>query len=254
MGGMFAVITDYRSAMVAMILTKDTSSTVRPDRRYPLFVMAVLAILAFFTLRSVWLDSTLAADLTPFYHNAAYQADLLLDNFPIYKQTYADSCGPTSLRMLYSYLVQPVAEQAFATRFDIPLGQGGMLPNQFATALQTTLTGYKVSHQVAVPDPTLLAQIYQQLQHGIPVPIYFSTVNAWHRPNFDTHYSVVIGIRPQQQTVVIANAYGWLEVMTIPDFLGALKYHNYRQAPLAFRLGQFFGVISPNNLFLVKNV
>lgn len=227
-------------------------SSNRNSQSVMISVLAMFAILTFCALRWLWVERALADDLAPFYNNAAYQADRLLEDFPLHKQTYANSCGPATVSMLYAYLVEPVSEQEFAQQFAIPLGKRGMLPRQFAGLLQAALADYAVSHQEAVRDAALLEQIYQQLQHGIPVPIYFSTVNAWNRPHFDTHYSVLIGIRPQQQAVVIANAYGFLEEMTIPDLLSALKYHNYQQAPLTFRLGQFFGLIRPNNLFLIQ--
>lgn len=227
-------------------------SSIRNSQSVMISVLAMFAILTFCALRWLWVERDLADDLAPFYNNAAYQADRLLEDFPLHKQTYANSCGPATVSMLYAYLVEPVSEQEFAKQFAIPLGKRGMLPRQFAGLLQVALADYAVSHQAAVRDAALLEQIYQQLQGGIPVPIYFSTVNAWDRPNFDTHYSVVIGIRPQQQTVVIANAYGFLEEMTISELLRALKYHNYQHAPLAFRIGQFFGVIRPNNLFLIQ--
>ena len=198
-------------------------SSSRNSKSVTISVFAMLAILTFCALRWFWVERDLADDLAPFYNNAAYQAGRLLEGFPLHQQTYANSCGPATLSMLFAYLVEPVSEQEFARQFDIPLGKRGMFPRQFATLLQRSLAGYAVSHQVAVRDAALLEQIYQQLQHGIPVPIYFSTVNAWDRPHFDTHYSVVIGIRPQQQTVVIANAYGFLEEMTIPALLRPLQ-------------------------------
>jgi hypothetical protein len=94
--------------------------------------------------------------------------------------------------------------------------------------------------------------MYSQLKSGFPVPIYFATVNDWNSSVLDTHYSAVIGMRPRRREIVVANAYGYRETMTYSHFLGAAEYHNYRSAPLGFRIGVLFGVIDANNMFLMS--
>ena len=217
-------------------------------------VLAVTVIALLGAIRLTSIQAHLTGSLEPFYANPAYQTDLMLENFPIYKQAYANSCGPTTISMLYSYLVEPISEQGLADKLGVSLGKSGMLPTKFYNKLQSALeeAGYHVEHHVNVADSAFLEQIYLQLKQGIPVPIYFSTVNAWDKPNFDTHYSVIIGIRPQNRQVVIANAYGFLEEMLISDLLIAVKYNNFRNAPVDFRLGLFVGLINQNNLFVIQ--
>lgn len=110
-------------------------------------------------------------------------------------------------------------------------------------------TGYRVRHRVNLSEAEFLEQVAVQLRQGLPVPIYFSTLNPWNEPNYDTHYSVIIGLRAQAKTVVIANAYGYLEELPLTDLLSATNFANFRGMPLDFRLGLFFGVINQNNLF-----
>jgi hypothetical protein len=217
-------------------------------------IWIILAVLVGLILRLIAIQTALTGSEANFFANPAYQANVLLENFPVYKQVYANSCGPTTISMIYSYLVNPISEQGLADQLNFPLGKSGMLPTQFFDKLQSALgkSGYHVEYQVNIPDADFLGHVYTQLQHGIPVPIYFSTVNAWDRPNYDTHYSAIIGMRPQQRMVVIANAYGFLEEMPVDDLLLAIKYNNYRDAPIDFRLGLFAGVINKNNLYIIQ--
>lgn len=214
----------------------------------------MLTALAFFTIRQIIIKTNLANSPAAFYNAPVAHPDLLLDDFPVYKQAYANSCSPTTISMVYSYLVKPISEQELADKLGFSLGRSGILPDQFSEGLESVLIdyGYQVEHQVNISDDVFLEQVYLKLKQGIPVPIYFSTVNEWDKPNYDTHYSVIIGVRPQKHEVVIANAYGFLEEMPISDLLHAVKYENYHNPPFDFRLGLFVGVINMNNMFLIQ--
>lgn len=219
-----------------------------------IILLVVLLLITLFTIRMMIIQTIITTPPVTFLSHPAYQKDLLLENFPIYKQVYANSCGPTTVSMVYSYLVEPISERALAEKLGISLGESGRLPDQFANELQMALAGngYRVKHQTNIRDEMFLEQIYEQLQHNIPVPIYFSTVNAWDKPNYDTHYSVIIGIKPQERKVLVANAYGYLEEMLIEDLLEAIKYKNYQNAPSYFRLGVFLGRIDKNNIYIIE--
>ncbi len=214
----------------------------------------MLTVLTFFVIRQITITVNLANSPTAFYNDPFVQSDLLLDDFPVYKQAYANSCSPTTISMVYSYLVKPISEQELADKLGFSLGRSGMLPAQFSERLNSALMeyGYQVEHQVNISDDIFLEQVYLKLKQGTPVPIYFSTINAWDKPNYDTHYSVIIGLRPQKHEVVIANAYGFLEEVSISDLLHAMKYENYHNPPFDFRLGLFVGVINRNNMFSIQ--
>jgi hypothetical protein len=224
-----------------------------PTRRRIVTSAGVLAgllfilVLAFVAVRPAIIHARLESPTT----GVIGGEDVVLQGFPVYGQAYANSCGPTTISMIYSFLIEPVSEGDLADQLDIPLGRSGMLPGQFANVLQTALArhGYQVRHSVNVPDAVFVQRVYEQLMQGIPTPIYFSTLNAWDRPNFDTHYSVIIGLKPREQVVIVANAYGFREEMTIRDLLAGMKYENYRDAPLNFRLGLLAGLIDRNNLY-----
>lgn len=225
-------------------------------RRYALFgvciALPLLTLLLAFRLKII--DDFLSDSPVDFYTNSAYQTDLLLENFPVYRQAYDNSCGPTTISMAYSYLIKPISEQELAVKLGFPLGQSGMLPKQFYKRPGSAFGeyGFHVEHQANISNNAFVERTYLQLKQGVPVPIYFSTINDWNKPNYDTHYSLVIGLRPKRGEAVIANAYGFLEEMPISELLGALKFENFQNAPLDFRMGLFFGVINKNNLFIIE--
>jgi hypothetical protein len=214
----------------------------------------ILLLVLLLTIRLIIIEAIISNSPEAFYKNFAYQKDVILENFSVQKQSYTNSCGPTTISMTYSHLVEPISEHELAGKLGFSLGKSGMLPRQFHKTLHSALGeyGYRIEHQSNITDIEFLERTYLQLQQGIPVPIYFSTINQWNEPNYDTHYSLIIGIRPAKKEVLIANAYGFLEDMPIPELLRDIKYENYLNSPYYFRAGMFVGAINKNNFYLIE--
>ena len=237
-----------------MVLNKATNSI--QTRRYFIFGVcsSFLLLILLLSVRLFIIEAIISKYPEALYTNSAYQKDLILENFSVQKQSHANSCGPTTISMAYSYLVEPISEQELAGKLGFTLGKSGMLPKQFYKTLNSALGeyGYRIEHQTNITDTEFLERTYLQLQQGIPVPIYFSTINRWNEPYYDTHYSLIIGIRPAKKEVIIANAYGFLEDMPISELLRDIKYENYLNSPYYFRLGLFVGAINKNNFYLIE--
>lgn len=197
-------------------------------------------------------DKRLQDNVSSISHSPDYSAPLKLDRFPIYKQPNSWSCGPTTIRMVLAYLSEHRSNKQSMDESILTNRNSGMLPKTFEKYLRTFLKGYDVEFRNNIPDSELLKTIYGQLKKGLPVPIYFSTVNDWDKPNYDTHYSAVIGINFEKKEVTIANAYGYEEEVRLNDFLGSLKYSNYKNRPLSFQLATMAGIIKKNNIYIIE--
>jgi len=231
--------------------SKNTSSHIF---KWFVIVFALIGLIVLGALINSGNAKNLSVSTDDFFSNSDNQASLQLADFPIHTQEFANSCGPATISMLYSWLVNPISEAQLTEQSNRIPGQKGMFPVEFAKALQQALTsqGFTLQHLKNVPDDQMLQAIYAQLQAGLPVPIYFSTQNAWNLPNYDTHYSVITGINPAERSLTIANAYGFEENISIDDFLLSTKYDNFENPPFEFLLGRFFGVIKRNNLYLLS--
>jgi hypothetical protein len=183
--------------------------------------------------------------------NMAYDP-VLLDGFRIYKQPNSWSCGPTTIKMVAAYIYENTKVNQNYNETLLANRKSGMLPKTFEKYLGECLIGYDVELRCNISDSILLKSIYGQLKKGLPVPVYFSTINQWDKPNYDTHYSVVIGLDFKKESVTIANAYGFKEEVGLNDFLESLKYENYKNEPLGFRLATMTGIIKKNNIYIIK--
>jgi hypothetical protein len=197
-------------------------------------------------------DKRLQDNFINITNNPDYKEALKIDKFPVYKQSYSWSCGPTTISMVCTYLKEPKNEKQVLYINKITNRKSGMLPKTFERYLRNSLQKYNVEMISNIPDSEIIRTMYNQLKQGLPVPIYFSTLNYWDKPNYDTHYSAAIGIDLVKGTVTIANAYGFEEEVNVNDFLASLKYDNYKNKPLAFRLATLVGVIKENNIYILS--
>jgi hypothetical protein len=232
-----------------MTISKTTS------KKWICLAMVLVVFLLIIITLSPFIRNTKHSNISTeaFFSDPAHQTDLLIIGFPVYKQNYANSCGPTTIAMIYSWLVEPVTEAEITERLGRTPGKKGMLPGEFSRALHSVLLdrGFKVQNLTNVSEYYFLNTVYDQLKTGMPVPIYFSTENDWDKPNFDTHYSVIIGYDSENQQFSIANAYGFTQELSAVELLRAISFVNYKHPPLEFKLGRLFGLIKPRNLYLL---
>jgi predicted double-glycine peptidase len=198
------------------------------------------------------IESRIHDDISSVVKSEKYQKSIELENFPVYGQLYSYSCGPTTISMVYSYLEKPKSEKDLLRELDLENRKKGMLPKTFLKYIRQSLKGYSVNLENNITDSQVLTLIYSQLEKGIPVPVYFSTINHWDKPNYDTHFSVVTGIDIREEKVIIANAYGFREKVNIKDFLDSMKYENYKKKPLYLAFSVFFEIIKKNNIYLIS--
>ncbi len=127
-----------------------------------------------------------------------------------------------------------------------------MLPREFLAYLRKALPTRSVELVSDRPPRDVLALLHSQLAAGIPVPIYFSTANAWEGPKFDTHYSAVTGIDLTRGFIHMANVYGFEEDLALSDFFARLSFANYQDEPILHRFSRLTGYIAKNNLFVIS--
>jgi uncharacterized protein YvpB len=217
------------------------------------FIMGTLCIIfILYLFNNYRIDKRIADDIESITRDKKYEKTIELKDLPIYSQLYDYSCGPTTMSMVYSYLERPKAEKELQSELSLESRKKGMLPKTFLKYIRLSLKEYDITLENNISDTEVLKLIYSQLEKGIPVPIYFSTINDWDKRNYDTHYSAVTGISMKDDKIVISNAYGFREEVKMKDFLNSLKYENFKNKPLYLTISTFFGVIKKNNIYVIN--
>ena len=115
-----------------------------------------------------------------------------------------------------------------------------------------------MSYSVSMLNPTSQAEILnvvtESLLNRLPVIFFYSAIDDWNKPNYNTHYGVIYGLDMSKQIVKISNPYGYLEELTFTELFEGLSFQSFESEPLLFHLGRVVGYIKPNNIFLLENV
>ena len=64
------------------------------------------------------------------------------------------------------------------------------------------------------------------------------------------HYSLVTGLDIPGNKVTIANPYGYVEEISLDEFLDRTRFDAYEDMPLFLKLGFAFGIFEKNTVFV----
>ena len=100
-------------------------------------------------------------------------------------------------------------------------------------------------------DSELIAAVYDNLANGIPVPIEWA---AKYGDDWTLHYSLVTGMDLANDRVTVANPYGYMEELSVDEFLSRTSFEAYEGMPLFLRLGFAFGIFEENTVFIPERL
>jgi len=81
----------------------------------------------------------------------------------------------------------------------------------------------------------------------VPVPVEWA---AKFGGEWTLHYSLVTGIDIPGDKVTVANPYGYVEEISLDEFLNRTRFDAYENMPLFLKLGFAFGVFEKNTVFV----
>jgi hypothetical protein len=175
-----------------------------------------------------------------------------VENVHQYTQPDAFTCGITTIAITSSFLNNAdIPPQSLITKYSLG---SGMKTEAFVDLLSKELPGYAVKYARVANDFELIKDIHTELAAGIPVPVFFGAENPYNKPWYDFHASVVVGLDLQKQQVDIVNAYGYMENITLTDFLDRMAYRNGSKYPFVQRAVAKLGLMDKNAMVqIVKN-
>lgn len=189
--------------------------------------------------------SSISADLAALSPRQAH-----IDGFNVIAQPDAASCGITTISMLESYFKgQSVDPSSLIQKYELT---GGMNTDKFLEILASELPDYKAEYKSKLSDLELIKEIHFELNQGMPVAVFFGAENPYNKPFYDFHASVVIGIDLDNQTVDIANAYGYNETISLNDFLDRTSYRTTGKYPLVQKAVLKLGLMDKNAIFVLN--
>ena len=173
-------------------------------------------------------------------------------NEPVYVEgvdviTQDVSCGYAVLEMFAVWNGTPgISEESLYDEYGKVVTSTG---KSFEEQMNLRFPEYTTTMHSYMTNSELVTAVYDSLKNGVPVPIEWA---ALYEDTWTLHYSLVIGMDIPNDQVTIANPYGYIEEITLAEFLSRTRYDAYENMPLFIKLGFAFGIFEENTVFIAE--
>ena len=154
------------------------------------------------------------------------------------------SCGYATIEMMSAFYGNKVSEKELSDK------NKGAVTTQtsdgFLNELKKTIPEQKFVKHSYLNNDILLKEIVIALSDNRPVALEWAAKfeNEW-----TLHFSLVSAIDIKNDNVTIYNPYGYIENITISEFVSRTSFEAYKNIPLFLNFGFAFGAFEKNTIF-----
>lgn len=205
-----------------------------------ILLCVLIAALSFLHIRT----TNILNDYSSIYSNEKYEVPVYIDNIDVVNQEV--SCGYAVLEMFSQWAGQNITEESLYSEYGKIVTSTGQA---FCDEINKQFPNYNTIMYKYLMNTELIDKVYDCLSNGYPVPFEWA---ALYENEWTLHYSLIIGMDIPNDTVVIANPYGYYEEISINDFLERTSFEAYSDMPFYLKLAFAFGIFEKNTIFVVE--
>ena len=205
-----------------------------------LFLFAVLIIPCVNKIRALRMKN----DYSSIYKNEKYQKAVLVSGITVFPQKY--SCGYAVIQMISQWNNSGLTEEALYKEHGKIVTSTG---RAFAKEMNRKFPEYKTRMYKYLKNTELIDKVYESLTAGVPVPFEWA---AKKDGEWTLHYSLITGLDLPGDKVTIANPYGFVEELSIEEFLKRTSFDAYEKMPLFLKFGFAYGVFEKNTIYVLE--
>ena len=185
-------------------------------------------------------------DYSSIYKNEKYQKAVAVQGITVFPQKY--SCGYAVIQMIAQWNNNPklTEEALFNEHGKIVTSTGRAL----AKEMNSKVSEYKTRMYKYLKNTKLIDKVYDSLAAGVPVPFEWA---AKKDDEWTLHYSLITGLDVPGNKIIVANPYGFVEEISIEDFLSRTSFDAYEKMPLFIRFAFAYGVFEKNTVFILES-
>ena len=208
-----------------------------------ILVLILISIISICILKSK--TNNILDDYSSIYTNEKYSEKYLIDNIDVFKQEV--SCGYAVIEMFAKWdNNSKITEKALYDKYGKVVTSTGKL---FEEEMNKQFPKYKTTMYKYLKSSELIDKVFNSLSNGIPVPFEWA---AKYEDEWTLHYSLIIGIDIPNDSITIANPYGYIEKINIKEFINRTSFESYENMPIYLKLGFAFGIFEKNTIFIVE--
>ena len=157
------------------------------------------------------------------------------------------SCGYASIEMISDYYGNKVDEIELSKR------NNGAITTQtsdgFLKEINKTIPNKKFVKKSYLKNDELLKEVYGAIKNENPVAIEWA---AKYEDEWTLHFSVITAIDYKNDNVEVYNPYGYIENISIKEFIDRASFKAYEHLPMFLGFGFAYGAFEKNTIFYVK--
>ena len=203
----------------------------------------VLALVGLLIKLKVQTDKILA-DYSSIYEDDKYSAPVYVEGIEVITQDV--SCGYACIEMFSSWNGGDLTEEDLYAEYGKVITSTG---NKFAEEMNKRFPEYTTTIHKYMTNTELIDAAYENLATGVPVPFEWA---AKYGDVWTLHYSLLIGMDIPNDKITVANPYGYVEELSVDDFLQRTSFQAYEKMPLYFKLAFALGIFEKNTIFTVR--
>ena len=183
-------------------------------------------------------------DISAVYTDEKYKEAVSVDNVEVITQEV--SCGYAVIEMFSAWDGGSITEESLYEQYGKVVTSTG---KSFCEEMNKQFPQYKTTMHSYLSNTELIDKVYDSLAKGIPVPFEWA---AKYEDAWTLHYSLIIGMDVPNDKITVANPYGYIEELSLEDFLERTSFEAYENMPFYFKLGFAFGLFEKNTVYIVK--
>ena len=157
------------------------------------------------------------------------------------------SCGYATIEMMSSYYGNKVDEDALSQKNNGAISTASSAG--FLKEVNRSISNKEFVKESYLKNDALLKKIYASLSHQNPVAIEWA---AKYENEWTLHFSLVTALDIASDEVIIYNPYGYIETISLDEFISRTSFNAYTNMPLFLNFGFAFGAFEKNAVFYAQ--
>ncbi len=183
-------------------------------------------------------------DYAAIYDAEKYRTPVCAEGVEVITQDV--SCGYACIEMFSAWNGGHLTEEdLYAEYGKVVTSTGG----RFCEEMNKRFPEYTTTMHRYMTNTELIDAAYENLSKGIPVPFEWA---AKYGDVWTLHYSLLTGMDIPNDRVTVANPYGYMEEISVDEFLRRTSFEAYEGMPFYFKLAFAAGVFEKNTIFTVR--
>lgn len=211
-----------------------------------IFVAVLAVVIAVAFVRLNIRTSNITTDYSAVYDDPKYQTPVYVDGVEVITQDV--SCGYAVIEMFSAWNGERITEADLYDEYGRVVTSTG---SAFCEEMNKRFPEYETSMYSYLTGPELIDKVYDSLSSGVPVPFEWA---ALYEDTWTLHYSLIIGLDVPSDIVTVANPYGYIEQISVDEFLDRTSFEAYEDMPLFLRFAFAFDIFEKNTVFIPNHL